>query len=490
MVKFAKLELPVDRKKPESPRSELPPGLLRRNKYSESISRKPKVAEPKEVEVERGEVEEKPLELLQLETPAPPDLIGLDSLPLQRERMCKARPTRFTMVLAGCSGTGKTTFLNTLFSCNLEGMGVTRVAGGIRETLYELEEDGVCLQLTVIELPGFGTKMDNHFSWLPIVDYIQAGFWRYLVQEEQPDRLLMKDHRVNVCLYFLLPSSTQLSALDLESMKEISKRVSLIPIVAKSDTLNKDELASFKLVVNNALAEEHIQVCKFVAEPLREKILATSPYAVVGANTTIVKHGCEYRARKYDWGVIEIDSRDDCDFVQLRRLLMSEHLLELIEATEEQYQEYRRLTIKERLVAVGGESADGLDAFVRYKPHTPSLEAVWGPRKGAFAEKEAELHARMKKDLFEAMEKLKKTKIEILSQQTKMNAWIEKTEARRDKLGAQVLKLMKKVKETPRQDDELWGMELKDRLIAKGDFSNPERVTLPKVLDQAPLVEP
>lgn len=284
-----------------------------------------------------------------------PPQIGLGQLPAQRENLCRSKGGKFSMILAGCGGTGKTTFLDTLVCQELQEPEETTLQfPEIREGKFELTEDTFTLKLTVVCMPGFGARIDNQNSWLPIAKYIDHQFKSYLLQEEQPDRSELKDNRVHVCLYFLPPSNSQLSQLDIESMKEISMRVNLIPVVSRSDTLNKEELASFKKIVNTTLTSYEIHVCKFISDPsVLEKINAAVPYAVVGSNSMYTNsEGQLVRARKYHWGMVEIENPDHCDFLKLREVLMSEHMLDLITSTESHYNVYRQRCLQERLERV------------------------------------------------------------------------------------------------------------------------------------------
>lgn len=311
--------------------------------------------------------------------------VGLASLPVQHERMCNRKGAKFTMILAGCSGTGKSTFLNTLFGVPLDEHKeeTSSIFFDIRERKYELTEGNFDLQLTTVDVPGFGAKMDNQYSWMPIVKYIDHYFRRYMLQEEQPDRSKLEDNRVHVCLYFIQPSNTSLSALDLESMKEISKRVNLIPVVARSDTLNRDELMEFKNTINKTLAAFDIGVCKFISDQeVIDKIHLVSPYAVVGSNATFENsEGKLVRARKYHWGMVEIENPEHCDFLALREILMSEHMLDLIQSTEAHYNAYRRLCLRDRLERAADnafrqppsldDDEDGLASYLLYKKSLP-----------------------------------------------------------------------------------------------------------------------
>ncbi|OBA17027.1 Septin, partial [Metschnikowia bicuspidata var. bicuspidata NRRL YB-4993] len=309
--------------------------------------------------------------------------VGLLNLPVQKEMWCKRKGAQFTMILAGCRGTGKTTFLNTLVGEELESEITTCEPMQVRDRKYHLQEDKFDMDLTVVDMPDFGANIDNQNTWLPLVKYIEYQYRSYLIQEEQPLRHQLKDNRVHVCVYFINPTNTELSSLDIESMKEISKRVSLIPVIARSDTLNKDELHNFKNIITKTLKQNEIEVCKYVTDTFAtEKINTHSPYAIIGSNVLYTNpDGKLVRARKYGWGMVEVENSDHCDFVHIRDLLMSEHLLDLISAMETHYILFRQRFLRQRLNsaktalnqtdpfplnALNGEE-DGLASYVMYK---------------------------------------------------------------------------------------------------------------------------
>ena len=180
--------------------------------------------------------------------------------------------------MAGESGLGKTTFVNTLFSTTIKNYSDTkrRHAKQIDKTVEieitkaELEEkffkgqsllpvgyfSGVefepntslvfIVRLTVIDTPGFGDYVNNRDSWMPIIEFLDDQHESYMLQEQQPQRNAKIDLRVHVCLYFIRPTGHSLKPLDIEVMKRLSSRVNLIPVVAKADTLSPADLAKFK----------------------------------------------------------------------------------------------------------------------------------------------------------------------------------------------------------------------------------------------------
>lgn len=284
------------------------------------------------------------------------------------------------MILAGCRGTGKSTFLNTLIGESLAKETKDRIDGQVRTRRYSLVESKFDLDLTVVDMPDFAANIDNQYTWLPIVKYIESQFRQYLLQEEQPRRELLTDSRVHVCVYFISPTNTELSTLDIESMKEISKRVTLIPVIARSDTLNKEELVHFKGIINRTLQDNEIDISKYLQhESVAEKLAQHAPYAIIGSNTMYKNaDGNFVRARKYGWGMVEVENAEHCDFVHIRDLLMLDHMLDLMSAMDHYYNSFRTEFLRARIRSqrksgdeaeqIGAAAEDGLASYKVYNP--------------------------------------------------------------------------------------------------------------------------
>ena len=157
-------------------------------------------------------------------------------------------------MVAGESGLGKTTFINTLFSTTIKNYADHRRRHAkqvdktveIEITKAELEEKFFKVRLTVIDTPGFGDYVNNRDSWQPIIEFLDDQHESYMLQEQQPKRTEKIDLRVHACLYFIRPTGHTLKPLDIEVMKRLCTRVNLIPVVAKADTLSPADLAKFK----------------------------------------------------------------------------------------------------------------------------------------------------------------------------------------------------------------------------------------------------
>jgi len=87
-----------------------------------------------------------------------------------------------------------------------------------------------------------------HFSAKVIVDYINSQYEAYLREELKVKRSLAfyDDTRIHVCLYFISSTGHGLKVLDVVTMRELAKRVNVIPVIAKADTTSREELTRFK----------------------------------------------------------------------------------------------------------------------------------------------------------------------------------------------------------------------------------------------------
>lgn len=279
-------------------------------------------------------------------------------------------------MLAGESGLGKTTLINTLISTTVESYVDNskrhsipiHKTSEIGLTKAELEERGFKVKLNIIDTPGFGDNVNNKESWAPIVEFVDDQHESYLMQEQQPDRRAIHDRRVHACLYFIRPTGHSLKPLDIEAMRQLSSRVNLIPIIAKSDTLSPQDIVDFKYRIRQVLDAQNIPIYKpdidpsdptdpqgartttpAEAEHIR-MLIDAMPFSVIGSENDVeTPDGRVVKGRKYLWGVAEVENDDHCDFRKLRQLLVRSHMLDLIQSTEEvHYEAYRAKQMETR----------------------------------------------------------------------------------------------------------------------------------------------
>lgn len=88
-----------------------------------------------------------------------------------------------------------------------------------------------------------------------------------------------QDTRVHCCLYLIAPTGHSLKALDLVTMKKLHDKMNLVPVIAKSDTITKQELAAFKTRVRAARAYSPAASCLLFIQPSEYRNLAYSSSA-------------------------------------------------------------------------------------------------------------------------------------------------------------------------------------------------------------------
>ncbi|KAI0670070.1 GTP binding protein [Trametes maxima] len=267
---------------------------------------------------------------------------------------------QFTVMVVGASGTGRTTFVNTLCESEVlphkvcDSPETAHVEEGIRikPVNVELEEDGVRIALTIVDTPGFGDNIDNEFAFQEIVGHLERQYDDILAEESRIKRNpRFRDNRVHALLYFIPPTGHALREMDIELMRRLSPRVNVIPVIGKADSLTPTELRGFKKRIMEDIEYYDIPVYNFpydVEEDDEDTIQDNSelrslmPFSIIGSEEEIEIDGQPVRARIYPWGVAEVDNPKHCDFSRLRGALLNTHLADLKALTHDVlYETYR-----------------------------------------------------------------------------------------------------------------------------------------------------
>ncbi|KAB0355911.1 hypothetical protein FD754_000067 [Muntiacus muntjak] len=301
------------------------------------------------------------------------EYVGFATLPNQVHRKSVKKGFDFTLMVAGESGLGKSTLVNSLFLTDLYRdrkllSAEERIMQTVEITKHavDIEEKGVKLRLTIVDTPGFGDAVNNTECWKPVAEYIDQQFEQYFRDESGLNRKNIQDNRVHCCLYFISPFGHGLRPLDVEFMKALHQRVNIVPILAKADTLTPPEVERKKRKIREEIEHFGIKVYQFPDcdsdedEDFKSQDLALKesiPFAVIGSNTVVEARGRRVRGRLYPWGIVEVENPGHCDFVKLRTMLVRTHMQDLKDVTREtHYENYRaqciqsmtRLVVKER----------------------------------------------------------------------------------------------------------------------------------------------
>ncbi|KAI2647752.1 Septin-4 [Labeo rohita] len=324
------------------------------------------------------------------------EYVGFATLPNQVHRKSVKKGFDFTLMVAGESGLGKSTLVNSLFLTDLykdrkllnaEGEAhlhllsafaaithtclyclsdgcvvlVERITQTVEITKHtvDIEEKGVKLKLTIVDTPGFGDAVNNTECWKSVADYIDQQFEQYFRDESGLNRKNIQDNRVHCCLYFISPFGHGLRPLDVEFMKALHEKVNIVPVLAKADTLTPTEIREeieqygIKIYQFPDCDSDEDEDFKQQDQELKDSI----PFAVIGSNTVVEAKGKRVRGRLYPWGIVEVENPAHCDFVKLRNMLVRTHMQDLKDVTREtHYENYRaqciqsmtRMVVKER----------------------------------------------------------------------------------------------------------------------------------------------
>jgi len=265
-------------------------------------------------------------------------------------------------MVVGQSGTGRSTFINSL--CGQQVVDTSSTIPlptddsverdfNLREETVELEDnEGVKILLSIIDTPGFGDSLDNSLSFNIITDYLKHQYDEILLEESRVRRNpRFKDARVHAVLYFINPTGHGLKELDIQLLKQLSGLANIIPVISKSDSLTREELILNKKLILEDLKFHQIEYYNFpydLENDDNETIDTNSylrsliPFSVIGSNQVFEVDGELIRGRKYPWGFINIEDHELSDFVILRNLLLISHLQDLKDYTHEiLYERYR-----------------------------------------------------------------------------------------------------------------------------------------------------
>ncbi|KAJ3012069.1 UNVERIFIED_CONTAM: hypothetical protein HDU68_001397 [Siphonaria sp. JEL0065] len=364
-------------------------------------------------------------------------IVGFHNLPNQVHRKSVKKGFHFTIMIVGESGLGKSTLINTLFNAPIaptrdsaardaqSGQDSSKTVE-INSFTSDIEENGVKLKLTVIDTPGFGDFINNQDAHKPILKSIEERYEHYLDQESRVNRKNMTDNRVHACIYFIAPTGHSLKQLDVQFMKELSSKVNLIPVIAKSDVLTEQEVADFKDRILQDIKANNIQIYYPHAhenddpETIQEikEIIARIPFAIVGSTQTF-EHppgsGIHLRGRKYPWGLIEVDNEAHCDFVKLRHMLIRGHMEELKEHTNDiLYESHRSVKLGEGFGANTGSNPAKFEEEKR--AHEVKMAKMEAEMKAVFQQKVAEKEKKLKQSEEELYARHKEMKQQLEQQ--------------------------------------------------------------------------
>eukprot|EP00055_Hartaetosiga_balthica_P001900 m.2214 g.2214 ORF g.2214 m.2214 type:complete len:408 (-) comp1736_c0_seq2:83-1306(-) len=276
--------------------------------------------------------------------------VGFDTLPDQFVNRERERGFCFNIAVIGETGVGKSSLMDSLFNVDFDEPSHMHMSmPGIEHTTRQLREGGVELNVTITSTIGYGDQINRKDSFKPLLNYIDTQYDNFLQEEMKTHRDLSsyEDTRVHVCIMLLPPTGTLLKSIDLLALKELSRRVNVVPVIAKADTITPEEMEKFKHLLQTEFENNLLDQSLFQPEGI-----TNYPFAVIGSQHKVKFSGNTIRARQYPWGLVEVENENHSDFLSLRNLLLRTHLDELRRTTHSFFFERYR---QEKLQDMGGE---------------------------------------------------------------------------------------------------------------------------------------
>lgn len=140
--------------------------------------------------------------------------------------------------------------------------------------------------------------------------------------------------------------------MDIEILRRLHKKVNIVLVVGKVDCLTHKELSSLKKHILSDLEEHSIQLYQLPEcdsdedEDFKQQdreLKGSIPFAVVGSNAIIEIAGKKIRGRQYPWGVVDVENPEHSDFIKLRTFLISTHMQDLKDTTQDVHYENFRM---------------------------------------------------------------------------------------------------------------------------------------------------
>lgn len=180
------------------------------------------------------------------------------------------------------------------------------------------DDERLVLELRITDTPGYGDLdggIDMDVS--KIKEYVESGYQEIYEAKEMYPRVNEDSHEslVTCCLYFIAPHRMK-ESFDVKFIREMSKTLPIIPIIAKADTMTVEEARAFRGEVREKLHAEDIQIYDFGADIAGRENLP--PFTIIADRNM--------ECRQYPWGRAELMNPEHSDFVLLKDLLLKKHL--------------------------------------------------------------------------------------------------------------------------------------------------------------------
>ncbi|KAL6121229.1 hypothetical protein NUSPORA_01892 [Nucleospora cyclopteri] len=256
--------------------------------------------------------------------------------------MLSRNTARFSIMVAGTKGCGKSSFFN-----NIVGKNIVKEESNDEINIYMLNLDceGVMQRITFIDTPGFNTENDQKIQ-KSILNYIKEQFDAFMTEENKIRRNpKYEDTRVHCLLYFFPSTGNGMKQTDLHFLQQVKSLVNIIPVISKADGLVSSEVAALKDLIREQFKENEIPIFDLENVAIAPqsildlKLNSMVPFTIING---------EDKLKKINHLTIEIDNPHFNDLSSLREVILSSHLESFINLTSEDLYESYRTTILEK----------------------------------------------------------------------------------------------------------------------------------------------
>lgn len=264
------------------------------------------------------------------------DFIDFADITNQINRSEMNRIYEFNLMVVGVSGVGKSTLIKSLFQ------GMIKPEESVESPLLNeytesLQENGVKLRLHCIE-----TSKYKHHNSADYVNYIDKKLNSFFEAQRKQSSCNIQDNRVHCCIYLIHPiGEMKLYQEDIDCMLALHKKVNLVPVIARADSLSPEQITRYKQRILSDLDHNKIDYFRFQHDDKEDeeryravKVEAERfPFAIVAADGPTIENKKTRWIRSTILGQMDISDNQKCDFDSLSKLLIRHCMLKLIDTT-------------------------------------------------------------------------------------------------------------------------------------------------------------
>ena len=254
--------------------------------------------------------------------------------------LMEMNPTKniyYNVMVAGDSGLGKTSFINTYMYFKFDFLQKFEDSVDVIPTTQEIVHRKATrgngkfdFNIDLIDTPGYGSYR-NIDLWLK---YVVGHLFSKAIEYKQGSGEI--DERVHCCLFFI---DNVLKQSDILALKELQKYTAIIPIIGKADTCTTEEIKNYKKIIISQLEEAGINIFNYVDEKLKSKVCNSPlgecpPFCIISAVSRIISGNRCYYGRKYIWGICDINNPFHTDFPLINKYLIGKFYYQVKDITE------------------------------------------------------------------------------------------------------------------------------------------------------------